>query len=321
MLIQHPFINPNNVKPEFSPIESPSKFKYQILKDILFLLTIEPFVLSGIVNLIPDPCNFDADLHHQMLNMARQRRGVNVISKRDKEISFNLNQEDLLRTIMTLPENMIDQQIRNILPSISNDDLARIKLSINTMSKDDPLVLLQNFPVDNCGQLFMIHMAPNYEMGLFIAQSTGAVIVTDSESRWTEFQQAQYREQGMVIYPWDQLSSLFSEAKLYTELDDIYENYSNAEFVAIRKVLKDVDTIVRKKSDDPNKIITLKHELNNCFTKINYVSDGRQVHTARMQIMMPKGGFVDKNIQRLLVKSSCEHYQFSVTIVLYIELV
>lgn len=319
MLIQHPFINPNNVNPEFSPIESPGKFKYQMLKDILFLLTIEQFVLSGVVNLIPDPCNFDDNLHRQMLNMARQRSGVNVISKRDKKISFYLNQEDLLRTIMTLPENMIDQQIRNMLPGISNDDLARIKLSINTMSEDDPLVLLQNFPIDNGGQLFMIHMAPNYEMGLFIAQATGAVIVTDSESRWTEFQQAQHREQGIVIYPWNQLNSTFSEAKLYVEIDDIYEKHSDAEFVAMRKVLKEVDTMVREISDNPNKIIKLKHELTNCFAKIKHVSDGKQVHFAKIQIMMPKGGFVDKNVQRLLVKSSCEQYLYSAKMAILIE--
>ncbi len=319
LLIQHPFVNPNKVKAEFSPIESPNKFKYQALKDILFLLNIESFIMSGVVNLIPDPCDFDEHLNRQMLQMARHRSGIAMISNRDKEILSDLNLEDLLHTIMILPEHMKDKQIKNLFQGLSNDNLIKIKLALKSEVETNPLVLLQNFDFDNSSQFLMTNMAPNYEMSLFIAQAIGAVIVTDSESRWTEFQRAQYREQGIVIYPWDQLSSKFSEVKLYADLDDIYENYSNSEFVAIRKVLRGIDTILREISDDSNKITNLKHELINCFTEINHVSDGEQVHFAKIHIMMPKGGFVDKNVQRLLVKSSCEHYLNFTSMVMFIE--
>jgi hypothetical protein len=70
LLILHPFINPNNIKPEFSPVDSPGQYKYQALKSIFFLLGIEPLVRSGLVNLIPDPCDFDYHLQHQILDMA-----------------------------------------------------------------------------------------------------------------------------------------------------------------------------------------------------------------------------------------------------------
>ena len=292
-----------------------------MLKDILFLLNIEPFVLSGKVNLIPDPCNFDTDLHRQMLNLARQRSGVDIISKRDKEISFNLNQEDHLRSIMTLPDHLKDQQIKNLFQGISNENLIKIKLALKSEAEINPLVLLQDFDFDNSSQLSIINMTPNYEMSLFIAQATGAVIVTDSESRWKELQYAQNQEQGKVTYPWEQLSTVFSKVKLYTQLDDIYDNYTNSKFVTIRKVLREIDLILQEMSDNSNEITNLKHELINCFAKINHVSDSNAVHFAKIQTMMPKGGFVDKNVQRLLIKSSCEHYRFFVTAVLYIELV
>ena len=58
-LIETPITNPNNVRPEFSPIENPSRYKYQALKDFLFMLQLEPYIGLGLVNLIPDPSEFD----------------------------------------------------------------------------------------------------------------------------------------------------------------------------------------------------------------------------------------------------------------------
>lgn len=313
MLIQHPFINPNNVKSEFSPIKSPNKFKYQFLKDVLFLLTIEPFVISGIINLIPDPNNFDYSLHRQMLNMARQRRNESKLSKRDQKISSFLSQQDLLNTITGLPESVQTQQIKAFMPDISDNDLAQMK----TFLKENPLAMMQNSDLGNYGQLLLINMTPNYEMALFIAQATGAIIVTDSESRWYEFQRAQGQEHGMVVYPWEELSSAFSEIILYT--DDLENIYSNTEFVAVRKKLKDINDIVIQGLVDSDIVDKLKREMINCLTKIKHLSDGKEVYCAKIQSLMPKGGFVDKNVQRLLIQSNCEYYLHSTKIIIYVE--
>lgn len=319
MMIQHPFVNPNNVKPEFSPIESPSKYKHQVLKDIVFLLGLEPFVRSGIVNLIPDPCNFDYHLHRQMLDMATQRRDLAEISGRDRELSLKLHKEDFFRTIITLPEHMKERQIRNATPGISEEALSQTKIYMKTQAEEDPLALLQSIDLGSGGQFFITNMAPNYEMSLFIAQSTGSVIVTDSETRWNEFQQAQYREQGVALYPWQKLSSTFSDAKLYVEPDDIYSNYSSAEFIAIRRSLNEVNSIVREGSEGVGRIDRVKRQLTDYFSKILAAPEDKQVHLAKIQTLMPKGGIVDRNVQRLLVKSSCEQYLHSVPIVMFVE--
>ena len=60
LLIETPIINPNVLKPEFGQIQSPDKYKYQALKDFLFVLEIEPFIDLGQVNLIPNLADFDA---------------------------------------------------------------------------------------------------------------------------------------------------------------------------------------------------------------------------------------------------------------------
>jgi hypothetical protein len=319
LLVQHPFVNPNNIRPEFNPIESPHQYKCTILKDIVFLLAIEPFVMSGMVNLIPDPCNFDSYLHRQMLDMAGHRKGEAVFSERDKEISFKLNDEYLLHTISTLPENTKEHYIRKMLPNISDDELKQIALYIKAMAEENPLAPLQDIDLSGNGQLLMTQMAPNYEMALFIAQATGAVIVTDSESRWNEFQQAQYREHGLVSYPWQELSSAFSDINLYANLDDIHKSYSGPEFVAIRKILGEANTMVKEGVHDASKIFKLNQQLLSGFVKINNVSKGRAMYTARMRVLIPKGGFVDKNVQRLFVLSSCEQYLKAVPMVFFIE--
>jgi hypothetical protein len=96
-LIETPIINPNNVNPEFSPIKYPKKYKYQALKDILFMLELEPYIGYGLINLIPDPSNFDLNLMRAMMDMATSRRGA-VQSQKDSEAYTKLAIEDYLNS-------------------------------------------------------------------------------------------------------------------------------------------------------------------------------------------------------------------------------
>ena len=73
LLIQSPFVNPACVRPKFSPTESPHKHLNQTLKNVLVLLTLEPFIDAGFVNLFPDPCDFDIHLRSQIMDMAEER--------------------------------------------------------------------------------------------------------------------------------------------------------------------------------------------------------------------------------------------------------
>jgi len=43
-LIQHPFIYSKHAKPEISPVENPSSYRYQAIKDFYFMLVLEPFI-------------------------------------------------------------------------------------------------------------------------------------------------------------------------------------------------------------------------------------------------------------------------------------
>ena len=82
-IIINPMVNANNVNPEFSPVEQPNQYMYQALKDILFILSLEPLIANNLVNVIPDPCNFDLYLQREMMVLSEQRGTSTSISQRD----------------------------------------------------------------------------------------------------------------------------------------------------------------------------------------------------------------------------------------------
>ena len=67
----HPFVHSGIMKKEMSPTENPKSYRQEFLKTILFFLNVMPLVDLGLINLIPDPCDFDFHLREQMMSMAR----------------------------------------------------------------------------------------------------------------------------------------------------------------------------------------------------------------------------------------------------------
>ncbi len=319
LLIQHPFLNPNNVKPEYSPIESPESFKRQALKDISFLLVLEPFVKSGVVSLVPDPCNFDHHLHRQMLYMAQNRGSAENLGNNDDKFMSQLNINSYLHTIVSLPNHMKNDFIRKELPSLEAGQIEQVKKHIEAEAKKDPTVLLQKIEFRRSGQFMMFNMTPNYEMSLLIAQVTGSVILTDSDSRWNEFRKAQFREQGLVAYPWKKLTDAMSDVALHIDPEVAHSNHSEPEFAALRKVFRSVLSMNHEGVENSTTLAKLEQQLKEHYHKIHSGIKEDNSNVMKVQTLMPKGGFVDRNVQRLLVTSNFKKYQNSVPIVIFVE--
>ena len=58
---------------EYRPTENPKPYRQEFLKTIMFFLNVMPLVDLGLINLIPDPCDFDFHLRQQMMSMAQAR--------------------------------------------------------------------------------------------------------------------------------------------------------------------------------------------------------------------------------------------------------
>jgi uncharacterized protein YchJ len=318
LLIQHPFINPNNVKPEFSPVKSPSKYKYQALKDISFLLSLEPLVASGLVNLIPDPCCFDYHLHRQMLEMAKNRGKKEVISVKDRDLHFRLTTEDLLNSTYMMPREVKTRMLLKEFSHMTQQDVEAIQDGMEVKSKIDPLVLLQEMKPGDDGQFISFSLAPNYEMTLFIAQATGSVVVTDSESRWNELQRAQHRDQGVATYPWNHILKSGFELPIDYDVIDTLKRSSTAEVNEIRQILRSINVLVKLNDQDGNQYELLSQKLTSLCERVRGKAVNQDVHMAGVRILAPDGGFMDTNVHRLLLKSNCQQYSDKVDIVIHI---
>ena len=318
-LIESPIVNPNNIKSEFSPTKSPAKYKYQALKDILLMLKLEPYIGYGLINLIPDPSNFDLNLMKAMMDMATSRRGT-VDSQRDIETVKKLSIEDYLNSTHMMPRGV---KIRSLVNDfgMSEDVAAQVIDTLEANAEATPLTMLQPIQPGSGGQFMQFSMAPNYEMSLFVAQVTGSVVVTDSESRWTELKTAQQRKMGFVSYPWIDVYGQINRIPMDYRMLESYTKTQH-HFIAARAVLKHADELVLADNHDPGKLERLTESvtrLNNRLQEIDSDSTAKFVN-GDCRILAPDGGIYDSKVQRLLALSGCSKYDHRVRSVYYVGL-
>jgi len=318
-LIESPIINPNNVKSEFSPTEAPATYKYQALKDILLMLELEPYIHYGLINLIPDPGNFDLNLKKAMMDMARSRRRP-IKSQRDKEIYTKLAIEDYLNSMHTLPK---DVKIRSLVSAFGVPEALATQL-IDTLDANDeasPLTMLQPMQPGDGGQFMQFSMGPNYEMALFIAQVTGSVIVTDSESRWIEFYGAQHKHMNVASYPWNDIYGQMNRIPMDYHMVESYTKTQH-HFTDARVILKRADELVLADIRDLNQLKRLAESVTRLNSQLGQIDSNRTVEFVNgdCKILSPDGGIYDSNVQRLLALSSCLRYDHKVRSVYYVGL-
>uniref|UniRef100_UPI003B5CCC77 DUF4238 domain-containing protein n=1 Tax=Shewanella gaetbuli TaxID=220752 RepID=UPI003B5CCC77 len=316
-LIQHPFINPNNVKPEFSPVESPSSYKYQALKDFYFMLSLEPYIVLGLVNLIPDPCCFDYNLHREMLDMATSRKGT-FISPSDSRLHLHLMTDDFLNSTYMKPRDSRKRMLLSEFPNLTDKQAEEVNETLDEKAKIDPLIPLQDLVNGETGQFMPFSMSPNYEMGLFLAQATGSVIVTDSESRWIELHNAQHRSQGIASYPWRAIYDSVCMVPFDRQVADNFCKSSCPDFVEYRLWLKSVNELVASNNTDVTVIKEKKEQSLEIENKIKNGDLGKGC-SINIKVLAPEGGLYDTNVQRLLLKSHCTNYLDKATAVYYVH--
>jgi hypothetical protein len=313
-LIVSPIVNPNNVKPEFNPTKSPSKYKYQALKDFLFMLELEPFIGYGLINLIPDPSDFDLNLMKAMMGMARSHH-ADFVSERDRKFSTKLALEDYLNTIHMMPKVVRIQSLISDF-GMSEDEAAQTIDTLEVDAESSPLTVLQSMQPDTGGQFMQFSMGPNYEMALFIAQVTGSVIVTDSESRWIQLRGAQHSNMGIVSYLLNDVYKRLNKLPMdYQMLESYVKTQGN--FNIARTILKNADELVLCDLCSTEQLDKLTESVKRLDEKL--MEFDPEPPTANFIVLAPEGGFYDRNVQRLLTLSGCLSYDHQVRAVYYFD--
>ncbi|EGR2468369.1 DUF4238 domain-containing protein [Vibrio cholerae] len=309
-LVETPVTNPNNVRPDFSPIENPARYKYQALKDFMFMLQLEPYIDLGLVNLIPGPNEFDMPLMRAMMEMARERGDrQEILNEQDYRLYLKLFTEDLLNTTAMMPK---EARVQLLISEFGlGEDIATQTIdTLEGVAEASPLVMLQQVELRDSGQLQQFRMGPNYEMALLIAQVTGSVLVTDSGSRWQELMAAQHRTQGIVSYPWNDAHTQLNVLPIDEPFLDTFRK-SQGIFSTYRNWLKATDRMVQGNNRNAAQLTRLAGQASDFKNRLE-LQTAEPLLLDRFRISSPEGGFYDANIQRLLARSSCLRYDRSV---------
>jgi hypothetical protein len=324
ILVETPFINPWMMRNEYSPIDTPDQFKTQTLKNVLLLLSLMPSINAGYINLFPDPCAFDRYLLQQMFTMAEERQRHNPLSTKDEELTKTLFKDDFERNMWMLPKDAQKQQVKRALPHLTDQEIENTLEHITRKRQADPLALLQDDAICGTerGQVIVSNMSPNFEMSLFIAQATGALLITDNRTRWEEITRAQNRTNGVINYPWNDLTN-FIKGKEQVLSADERENFAlrrSGKLQGLRSAMRHIYNAVTTTALNAGTVDRLKQRFEMaCSGNFTKTGETENSFKASFECLIPEGGIVHNNVQRLLLSSEVQHHTNSVPMAILVS--
>ncbi|MFH1792722.1 MAG: hypothetical protein ABH819_03760 [Patescibacteria group bacterium] len=224
VLVVNPFMNPRIIAPQFNPIENPTQYKQDTLEMVYFLFQLAPWIESGVVNMIPNPADFDSDLRRSVWSMAEERwreqklelsqETLDEIEPRGKEL--------LKKTMYRLPKDKLEISLRRALPDLSDKAIEDQIVYIQELRRTNPLLLNQELPEG--GELQIMRYGANLELGLYLGQITGSYLYTDRKDQWNEILSVR---QSISAEPevWSPLTSAF-QALEFNFLDKIDPSFA-----------------------------------------------------------------------------------------------
>jgi hypothetical protein len=187
LFVINPFPNPWHIRPAYNPIENPDQYKADTLNLLFFLFSVEPWIESGILHLIPDPGELNLELKLETARLAKVRRGERPADKRDLEEGRELGHEELLRVLCALPEDEIFRLFERSGKVLGEAEKRQLAAYARRTLRNDPVALSQ--PIGESskdGQLIVMRAGVNLETALLICSATGAFPYTDMWTRWEE---------------------------------------------------------------------------------------------------------------------------------------
>jgi hypothetical protein len=188
LVLVHPFVNANGVRPEFSPIRHPAQFRDQTLRSVFLLMVLEPGIRSGRIHLVPDPLDYDAGFRNEIIAITERSGGKVEIGPIDKANYLALYHDEMMRAIKRLPPSALKAYIKRRVPSDSLQLTETVIDSVVNLCKkeieEDPLTLLDPPSSSDAGGEYRLLKGFARETGLYVATLTGSIVYTDSDTQW-----------------------------------------------------------------------------------------------------------------------------------------
>lgn len=304
VLVLDPFLNPINMRPEFSPIESPTQHKQQLLKNVLFLLMLEPLIREGKLLLFPDPGNVSFEFQDSMRRMAEERTADWRPSDKDMDALKSLGRDDFQRTLACFPDDVLRQLARDATPDANEANINLFVTAMRMQQQEDHLSLMQILPAGEVGAQSLVVRCVNLELALFIAQLTGSVIVTDVKSLWDHLHR-HTRAEGSVVATdhGTKVDRLTFRASVHPV--DALVVSDTSEAVAVRKALLDIQTGALQRVA-PEHLKDLIATFRRRLGKIPALTGGQAqspsaIDDIAFELSIPERGFESATVQRLIV--------------------
>jgi hypothetical protein len=323
LIVEHPFIHAGILRKEYSPTENPHAYRQEFIKSVAFLIKVIPLVERGLINLVPNPSAFDEHLRRQMMSLARLRTTKLKIDPNTMAQAKDIFDQDFKRGMLSLPKDQLRIMFRKRSPELSEQELDEMLTAVDTIREEDPLA-----PLQEClsgGQFNLMKMAPNFEMAMYLAQATGACIVTDSAFRWQEIQLAS----GIATHT---RNNRFSRIKTFIETGPYPFLQHSEELLKIESDSARTEALValgrlfnhlskHEGVAKPNYLQSLNARLSKALPslKSRITSLKAPIQLGRVYFTFPEEGIQDNTINRLLLMSSSEHHLPSVPMALFIE--
>ena len=314
IVIANPFVNASNMKPEYSPIHSPSQYKAQTLKNVLLLTMLEPFIAAGFVHFVPDPTDFNDGLRRSIWGMAEERFADSKMDEKDLKRLKVLAREDYGRSMWALPAESLRGIIRHSSPELDSGEIDGVIEHAKAAQLQDPLALLQPLASGEDGAQLHVTKGFNLELALFLAQLTGATIYTDLALHWRQLHMhTTAASKDRVQAAWETLAARIEAIgfildaapqaglRLRTsgKLEDIRATFRQAAKLARAQS----ESVVGKKAvkELAGALHRARKNIRREWQAMLLANEMRMPLCGRMEVSFPEGGFQRNTVNRLLL--------------------
>lgn len=307
IVLPNPFINPAYIRPEYSPTHSPAQYKEQTLKNVILLLTLEPFINAGMIHLIPDPTDFNEELRRSVWGMAEQRMKSWKASEEDTQQFKHLYEDDFKRSLRRFPEEDLRRMFRQDDPDLNEEMIEQVLALWKKQQKEDPLALLQPMEPGQDNAQLKTDKGFNLEIALFLAGLTGSFIYTDTLIHWWHLHE--HTRAGTTVHSDASWSPVIENIKAITfpmQYDDkkiMGDRLSGGQSSSIRRSITRLLCSMLD-VDNPARLNSIVTELD---SSVQRMKPKWQEHTSesvldiQFEFSVPATGFENNAVRRLIV--------------------
>lgn len=188
LVLVHPFVNANSLRPDFSPVHHPAQFRDQTLRNVFLLMVLEPGIRAGRIHLVPDPLDHDAGFRSEIKEITKRFGNEVKLGPIDEALSRTLSHDEVMRAVKRLPPVKLRAYIKQHIPAgseqLTEGNIDSIVKLWKEEIKEDPFALLDPPLSSDDGGEFKILKGFARETGLYVATLTGSIVYTDSDTQW-----------------------------------------------------------------------------------------------------------------------------------------